>query len=132
MVGEQLAALFGLFIGTVIGISMSIIVVRHRSLAFPLIPTLITVLSAAMAIDGLIGRDLTVISTGAILALCIHPLIWKASNNALRIAYSVLLITISVLYITTVGIGMILRLAGILALVGMIAGIVNIIMLAKH
>jgi len=133
MVGEQLTTLIVLFIGMVIGISMSIIVMRRRTLVFPLIPTLITVLSTTIAIDGLIERDLTVFFIGAILALFgIYPLLWKANNIALRIIYSILLITIPILFITIAGIGIILRLTGILALVGMAVGIANIIMLTKH
>jgi len=102
-------------------------------LVFPPIPTLIAILSTIIAIDSLSERDLTVFFIGAMLALFgIYPLLWKASNIVLRIIYSILLITIPILFITIVGIGMILRLTGILALVGMIAGIANIIMLLKH
>jgi len=132
MVGEQLAALIGLFMGAVIGASI-VVVARRRSLVFPLLPVLFATLSAVMAIYGLIERDLTTFFIETMLVLFfVYPLIWRASSTALRIAYSVLLIAVPVLFIATVGIGMILRLTGILALLGMIAGIVNIIMLAKH
>ncbi|ADM27676.1 hypothetical protein Igag_0859 [Ignisphaera aggregans DSM 17230] len=132
MVGEQLAALIGLSIGAVAGISMSIIVTRRGKLVIPLAPILFTLLFADMAIEGLVEGDLMKFSVGVALALCIYPLIEKTRSIVLRIIYSVLLIAVSVLFIVTFGIGMILRLIGILALVGMVAGIVNIIMLIKH
>jgi len=132
MVGEQLAALIGLSMGAVAGISMSIIVTRRGKLVIPLAPILIAVLFVDMAVEGLVEGDLMKLSVGVALALCIYPLIEKTRSIVLRIIYSVLLIAISVLFIVTVGIGMILRPAGILALVGIVTGIVNIIMLIKH
>jgi len=132
VVGEQLAALIGLSVGVVIGVSTSIIAARHEKLAIPPIPALITVLSAVMAVEGLAEGGLTKFSVGVALAFCIYPLIWRASSTALKIAYSVLLIAISVLFIATVGVGAIFRLAGTLALIGMAAGIANIVMLAKR
>jgi len=132
MVGEQLAALIGLFVGSAIGASI-VVAARRRNLTFPLVPVLFTTLSAAMAIYGLIERDLTVFFTGTMLALSfIYPPIWRAGNTTLRIAYSVLLIAVPALFIAVASIGVISRLAGILALVGIAIGIANIVVLAKH
>lgn len=131
MVGEQVAALIGLSMGVLIGVSVSITAARRRDSAF--VPALFTALSAVMAVAGLVEGDSTISFMGAMLTLFfIYPLIWRAGSTALRIAYSVLLIAIPILFIAVAGTGVISRLAGVLALVGIAAGIVNILMLAKR
>jgi len=137
MTGELLTVLIkslasGAFVGAAIA-AFTAVVARRGSLVFPLLPALLTALSAAMVVGGLVEEDSTISFMGAMLVLFfVYPLIWRASSTALRISYSVLLIAVPVLFIAIVGIGMILRLAGILALVGIAGGIANIVMLAKH
>jgi len=124
------AALIGLFMGVVIGVPVSITAARRRNSA--LVPALLTALSAAMAVAGLVEGDSTISFMGAMVTLFfIYPLIWRVSSTALRIAYSVLLIAVPTLFIAVAGTGVISRLAGITALVGIAGGIANIIMLAK-
>jgi len=125
------AALIGLFIGVLIGVSVSIIAARRRDSV--LVPALLTVLSAAMAVASLVEGDSTMFFMGTMLAFFfIYPLIWRAGSTALRIAYSVLLIVVPIIFIAVAGTGVISRLAGILALVGIAGGIANIVMLAKR
>lgn len=131
MVGEQVAALIGLFMGVLIGASVSITAARRGNSA--LVPALLTALSAAMAVASLVEGDSTMFFMGAMLTLfSIYPLIWRAGSTALRIAYSALLIAIPILFITIAGTGVISRLTGVLALVGIAGGIANIVMLAKR
>jgi len=132
VVGEQLAAIIGLSVGASIGASI-VVVARRRSLPFPPLPALLAVLSAAMAVAGLVEGDSTASFMGAMLALFfMYPLIWRSSSTALKISYSLLLIAVSTIFIAVTGIGVILRLTGILALVGLVGGIASIVMLAKH
>jgi len=132
VIGEQLAALIGLSVGVVIGVSTSIIAARRGKLSIPLIPTLIAVLSTAMAVEGFVEGDLAVIRMAMVLLFIIYPLIWRANSIALRAAYSALLIAVPALFIAAAGIEAILTFTGILALVGIAIGIANIVMLAKH
>jgi len=132
VVGEQVAALIGLVAGASIGVSI-VVAARRRGLAFPLLPALFTILSAAMAVYGLVEGDLTVSFTGAMLALFFaYPLVWRAGSTALRIAYSALLIAVPAIFIAAAGVEVLLRLAGITTLVGIAAGIAGIVMLAKR
>jgi len=125
------AALIGLFMGVLIGVFVSIIAAGRRNSVF--VPALLTALSDVMAVASLVEGDSTMFFMGTMLAFFfIYPLIWRAGSTALRIAYSVLLIAIPILFITIAGTGIILRITGVLALVGIAAGIVNILMLAKH
>jgi len=132
VVGEQLAALIGLSVGAAIGVSASIVAARRRSLPFPLIPTLIAVLSAAMAIEGFAEGDLAVIRMAMLLLFIIYPPIWRTNSIALRTAYSALLIAVPALFIAAAGIETILTFTGILALVGIAVGAASIVMLAKR
>jgi len=58
--------------------------------------------------------------------------IWRTGNTALKTAYSLLLIAVSTIFIAVSGIGVILRLAGILALIGIAVGVASIVMLVKR
>jgi len=137
MTGELPAVLIkslagGAFVGAAIA-AFTAVVARRRGPVFPLLPALLAVLSAAMAIYGLIEEDLTESFIGTMLALFfVYPMIWRVGSTALRVVYNSLLIAIPALFIAAAGIGAISRLAGILALIGIAVGIANIVMLAKR
>jgi len=131
MVGEQLAALVGLLAGVSIGASI-VVTARRRGTAFPLLPALFAVLSAAMVISGLVEGDSTASFIGMLMLLFMYSPIWRAGSTALKIAYSLLLIAVSAIFIAVTGIGAISRLSGMLALVGLVGGIASIVMVAKR
>jgi len=131
MVGEQLAAIIGLSVGTAIGASI-VVVARRRSLPFLPLLAMFAVLFAAMAVVGLVEGDSTASFIGMLVLFFFYPPIWRAKSAALKIAYSILLIAVSTLFIAATGIEAVPRLSGILALVGIAVGVASIVMLAKR
>jgi len=131
VVGEQLAAIIGSSVGASIGASI-VVVARRRSLSSPLIPALFAVLFAAMAVVGLVEGDSTASFIGLLVLFFMYSPILRTGSTALRIVYSALLIAVSTFFIAVAGIGAILRLSGVLALIGIAVGVASIVMLAKR